>query len=320
MRGSAGGRRKRPGFGRDLAGGLPDFLLGYIGTRQEAREIKADLTAWLRTNLHLALSEEKTLITHATSTPARFLGYDIVTQQSQTKCTAGARSANGRIALRVPADVIDRKCQPYLRHGKPIHRPERIVKSDFSIVADYQQEYRGIVQYYQLALNVCHLTKLRWVMETSLLRTLAAKHRSNVAAMAAKYSATVTGPDGVPRHCLAVPMARTGRPPKVARFGGLPLRRQRTAVLNDQPPTARPHYTELERRVRAHTCEVCGSTQAIEVHHIRKLADLRRKDGRRIAAWKQHLIAHQRKTLVLCRSCHVKVHTGCFDDALGLRR
>jgi len=124
-----------------------DMLLGYIGTRQEAEEIKAKLADWLARERRLTLSSDKTLITHATSTPARFLGYDIINQHSHTKCTAGARSVNGRIALRVPSDVIAKKCQPYLRQGKPIHRPERIFNSDFSIVADYQQEYRGIVQY-----------------------------------------------------------------------------------------------------------------------------------------------------------------------------
>jgi hypothetical protein len=297
-----------------------DILLGYIGTRQEAEEIKAKLAQWLARERRLTLSPEKTLITHATSTPARFLGYDIINQQSHTKCTAGARSVNGRIALRVPADVIAKKCQPYLRQGKPIHRPERIFNSDFSIVADYQQEYRGIVQYYQLTINVCHLGKLRWIMEQSLAKTLAAKHHTRASAMAAKYDATVVGPDGRSRHCLAVVLKREGKPDRIARFGGIPLQRRRMAILDDQPPAARAYYTELEKRVRANECEICGATAYIEVHHIRKLNENRRKDGRKVPAWKQQMIARQRKTLVLCRACHVKLHSGQFDDNLGMRR
>jgi group II intron reverse transcriptase/maturase len=297
-----------------------DFLLGYIGTRQEAEAIKVALKTWLNDNLHLTLSETKTLITHATTTPARFLGYEIVNQQSQSKCTGGARSVNGRIALRVPQDVIEKKCQPYLRNGKPIHRPERIFNTDYSIIADYQQEYRGIAQYYQLAINVCHLGKLHWVMEGSLLKTLAAKHRSSVTKMAAKYRASTIGEDGVRRHCLAVTIEQEGRPPRVARFGGIPLKRQRRAILDDQPPEARAYYTELEKRVRANECEVCGATEHIEVHHIRKLNEHRRNDGRKVPAWRQQMIARQRKTLVLCRACHAKLHSGQFDDNLGMRR
>ena len=43
------------------------------------------------------------------------------------------------------------------------------------MVEKFQTEYRGVAQYYQLAYNVSRLTRLRWVMETSLTKTLAAK-------------------------------------------------------------------------------------------------------------------------------------------------
>src|SRR5262245_43853428 len=109
-----------------------DFLRGVIGTRREADRLKQEIRAWLAAHLHLTLSDDTTLVTHASSTPAHFLGYGIITQHSDTKCTNGARAANGRSALRVPADVITRACQPYLRRGKPIHRPERTSNSDFS--------------------------------------------------------------------------------------------------------------------------------------------------------------------------------------------
>ncbi len=296
-----------------------DFLLGTIGTRQEAEAIKAQIKAWLSEHLHLTLSEDKTLITHATDTPARFLGYAIINQQCNSKCTKRKRSVNGRIALRVPHDVIAKKCQPYLRNGKPIHRPERQANSDYSIMADYQQEYRGIVQYYLLATNVNDLGKLRWVMETSLLKTLAAKYRTGMAAILSKYLATTVGPDGKTRRCLAARLERKGKPPRVAQFGGIPLQRQPAVILADRLPRQAPYYTELEQRVRADECEVCGSNQHIEVHHIRKLADLTRKDGRKVAAWKQQMMARQRKTLVLCRACHVKLHSGHFDANFEMR-
>lgn len=66
------------------------------------------------------------------------------------------RSINGTIGLRVPTDVIQRKCAQYCCRGKPVHRSSLIFETDFSIVARYQAEYRGIVQYYHLALNVSH--------------------------------------------------------------------------------------------------------------------------------------------------------------------
>ncbi len=296
-----------------------DFLLGYIGSHAEAEEIKANIKTWLRDHLRVTLSDEKTIITHAIDTSARFLGYEIINQQCNTKCTAGKRSVNGRIALRVPYDVITKKCQPYLHHGEPIHRPERQANTDYSLIADYQQEYRGIVQYYLLATNINDLSKLHHVTEVSLLKTLAAKYRIGVAKAAARYDATVVGPDGKARHCLEARLEREGRPPLVARFGGIPLQRQPTATIMDQPLSQYPHYTELEKRVRANTCEACGSNEQVEVHHIHRLADLKRNNGRPIPARKQTMMARQRKTLVLCRTCHKKLHNGQFDNHFGMR-
>src|SRR5580658_3530422 len=99
-----------------------DHILGYIGPKAEAEQIRAELTRFLRETLGLELNAAKTLITHARSQPARFLGYHIVVQHCDTRITYGRRSANGRIALRVPSDVIKAKIVPYRRRGKPWHR------------------------------------------------------------------------------------------------------------------------------------------------------------------------------------------------------
>jgi hypothetical protein len=56
--------------------------------------------------------------------------------------------------------------------------------------------YRGIVQYYLLAGDVYRLHRLRWVMETSMLKTLAGKHRTTVSKIAAKHKAKIQTPHG----------------------------------------------------------------------------------------------------------------------------
>jgi hypothetical protein len=67
---------------------------------------------FLRETLGLELNGAKTLITHARSQPARFLGYHIIVQHRDTQRTGGRRTANGNIALRVPPDVIKAQCAP----------------------------------------------------------------------------------------------------------------------------------------------------------------------------------------------------------------
>ncbi len=172
-----------------------DWLLGFAGPKHEAEDIKSKIAAFLRGELKLELSQSKTLITHATSQAARFLGYEIRAQHSDTKITRRRRAVNGAIGLFVPKTVIRQRCALYMSKGKPAQRGMLLHDDDFTIVAKYQAEYAGLVQYYLLAQDVFRLGRLHWVMETSLLKTLAGKHRSTVNAMARKYKAT-TAPRG----------------------------------------------------------------------------------------------------------------------------
>jgi len=104
---------------------------------------------------------------------------------------------------------------------------------------------------------------------------------------------------------------RSGKKPLVAQFGGIPLRRQRNAVLTETPPKIdTDRGNELLQRLLADTCELCGSHRDCEVHHLRKFADLKRKGRREKPVWVQIMAARQRKTLVVCRPCHEAIHAG----------
>jgi hypothetical protein len=287
-----------------------DFLLGLSGPRHEAEEIKQQLGEFLNDHLRLELSEEKTLITQASTQAARFLGYEIVNQQNDSKHTGKQRSANGRIGLRVPKDVMDKKCARYSKEGKAIHRPELLQDSDFSIMSQYQQEYRGVVQYYALAQNVSHLYRLHWMMKGSLLKTLANKHKVTATVIARKYQTETQTTEGTKLKCLEVRVEREGKEPLIARFGGIQLKPQPKATLIDSLPKPINTGTELIQRLLADECELCGSTDKVEVHHIRKLADLKVKGRKEKPAWVRLMAARRRKTLVVCRNCHNGTHAG----------
>src|SRR6187551_889448 len=134
-----------------------DHLLGFTGPKAEAEAIKDQLTRFLRDELALELNPDKTLVTHARTRAARYLGYEIIVQQCDTKVTRGRRTVNGTVALRVPLDVIKAKCAPYRRHGKPWHRPGLQNLDDYDIVQTYAAEYRGTIGYYRLAIDVWRL-------------------------------------------------------------------------------------------------------------------------------------------------------------------
>jgi group II intron reverse transcriptase/maturase len=286
-----------------------DILLGFTGPKAEAEEIKRQLAQFLQDELKLELSETKTLITHASTSAARFLGYEITAQHDNRKQTAGRRSVNGQIRLRVPADVIRAKCSQYMKRGQPADRAALMNEEDHAIINRYGAEYRGIVQYYLLAGDVYRLNRLHWVMQTSLLKTLAGKYGSTVTKMAHRYRATIETPHG-PHKCLQVRVERSkDRKPLVATFGGIPLRRQQHAVLKDREPVpATGPRKELITRLLKGRCELCGQPDEVQVHQIRKLADLGQPGTPEPPEWARIMAKRRRKTLVVCTRCHADIH------------
>lgn len=231
-------------------------------------------------------------------------------QQNDTKQTKKRRSANGHIALLVPPDVVESKCTPYLRAGKPFQRTEMLEDDDFTIIERYQQEYRGVVQYYLLAQNVSWFWKLHWIARRSLLMTLASKHKTAVMVQVQKYTASFQAKSGETYTCLEIQVQREGKKPLVTRFGAIPLKRLKAITIVDRIPLYhRTERTELVKRLLADICELCGSRDNVEVHHVHKLADLQKgkKDRPR---WVKVMIARRRKTLVVCRYCHQAIHAG----------
>jgi hypothetical protein len=289
-----------------------DWLLGLAGPRREAEEIKAEIGQFLHDQLKLELSPTKTLITHGRTQAARFLGYQVVVQHADDKRDQrGHRSINAAIGLKVPVDVIRAKCAPYLHHGKPIRRTERIVDTDFSIVAQFQAEFRGVAEYYRLAYNRHRLGRLRHVMEQSLTKTLARKYRISVPKVYRRYRAVLATEQG-PRRGLRVTVDRDGRPPLVAQWGGISLARDTTPrPLNDSPARVwSGRRSEVVQRLLADVCELCGSQQQIEVHHVRALKDLNPKGRPNPPEWVVRMASRRRKTLVVCRTCHEDIHAG----------
>ena len=282
-----------------------DFLLGFAGPRQEAEEIKHKLKDYLRDHLKLEMSEEKTLITHSRTQAAKFLGYEVITIQDNQKLHPDrhSRVLNGRIGLKVPQKVIKEKCDKHMAHGKPAHRAELLNDSDFAIITRFQSEYRGTVEYYRLAYNLHKFSRLKWMMEYSLTKTLAYKFQISVAEIYKRYQ-TILTVDDKPTKGLQVTIEREGKKPLVAQWGGIPLCWKRNTVLSDQALQNRFGRTELLERLLAEECELCGSTEDVEVHHIRALKDLTNKDRAEMPEWMKLMIARQRKTLVVCHNCH----------------
>jgi len=299
------------------AGRLPYFLIGVIGAKSDALELKRKIGEFLHDRLKLKMSEEKTLITNATQETVKFLGYEIQNQSCDTKITKNTdhverRSANGHIALRLPKSVVQEKSLPYLKGRKPIHNSFLMINQDFSIVHDYQTKLRGLYQYYALATNVSQLHHLKWIMEQSLMKTLAAKHQCSVREMLAKYQTSIKTEKGKTLKCIQVTVNREGKKPLVATFGGFSLERKRFVTVDDRLPipyNAKRTHTEIIQRLLTDKCEVCEKTGAVEVHHVKALKYVMGPKNA-LTDWKRYMASRQRKTLVVCQECHALISAG----------
>jgi len=294
-----------------------DFILGFAGPKSEAIAIKEAIGELLGKDLHLEMSTNKTLITHARTQQANFLGYAISVYHADDKLSDKAnartkvRSTNGRVRLGIPKGLIQEHVHRYQHKGKASAEKWLLGFSDAHIINTFQLRYRGLAEYYKYAIDRRRLASLKNVMETSLVKTLAHKHQTTVSKMYRKYRGTQMVNDfGYKTLQVEVPTSTGIRtiywgavPLRVVKPGDEPIRDERYQATYNR-------RTDLVRRLQAETCELCGSQEYIEVHHIRKLADLKKPGRKDKPAWMQRMIALHRKTLVVCRRCHLTIHAG----------
>jgi group II intron reverse transcriptase/maturase len=299
-----------------------DFLLGVIGTKEDARNIKAQAAAHLR-SLELTLSQEKTYITHARTEAARFLGYEISTAQANSKITKGTdnvkrRSVNGVIQFRVPRSVKTKWIGRYTRHGKPHQIGGYIELTDYEIVETFGAQLRGLTNFYSLAdgLSVSPIRQVRWVCMESARKTLAAKHKIRKPSVTYRRYYRNGATSNEWRH-LQVTVERDGKTPLVAKCGETPLRTRKTSYISDiiPPKVVAGTTSELLTRLLAGKCELCECMANLEAHHLNKLKNLRKRwqGVQDKPKWVQHMIARRRKTIVVCHACHQQITHGRYD-------
>lgn len=298
-----------------------DFLLGFIGPKHEAEAIKAEIAQFLREKLALEMSNSKTLITHGRTDHARFLGYAISIYQTNDKLSqrgetpTKARSINGGVRLGIPHGLIAERARRYQRNGKTRSEPALLEFTDVYIIEKYQSRFRGLAEYYKYAVDRHQLGSLKNVMQQALVKTLAHKYRTTVSRIYRKYRSTKVV-NGYTYRTLAVEVP-TSKGTRTIYWGAISLRTVKP--VGSEPIKDRYHREEwmnvrsdLIQRLQANKCECCGIELQCEVHHVRKLANLKKRwQGRKEKPdWVKRMIAMRRKTLVVCHDCHVRIHSG----------
>lgn len=289
-----------------------DFLIGVNGTKEDCQKIKTLLKKFLAEHLRLELSDEKTRITHS-SECVEFLGYDVrIRRSSQLKKRSDGviqRAFNQTVELLIPLKkkierfILDKNIVVINTDGKlkPIHRSVLINNTDLEITDSYNAQTRGICNYYSMASNYSKLNYFVYLMEYSCLKTLARKHKKSIGQIIDKYRHDKT---------WAIPYeTKSGKKYlPIVRFTDL---QKNSRYLKNIDIIVNPQYcfNELDKRISAKKCELCGAENTdFEIHHINKLKNLKGK-----TYWEKFMISRKRKTLVVCKKCHYKIHGRTFN-------
>ena len=179
----------------------------------------------------------------------------------------------------------------------------RNVNRDLEILDSYNREIVGFYNYYSIANNCAHaLNNFKYIMEYSMYKTFAGKYKCRTRKVNKKYRKN--------GRFIVTHMTKTGVKERYFYDGG--FKRKKPTYKSECDIMPRTIYTagrtSLVERLKARECELCGATDDLVMHHVRKLKNLQGKES-----WERHMIARKRKTIAVCRSCHKKIHDGKID-------
>lgn len=288
------------------------WLISLIGTKEDATAIKDSIAKFLKESLSITLDSNSTKILKSTKEPTLFLNYLILKQHSRAN-----RSLNAEIGFLAPEKIINQILRKYSKNGKPCHLPYRIHESIFDLIEIYQTELRDIAQYYKFCRNQRTLRKIKWYMESSLLRTIAAKLKKHITIVKKMYQGTKTY-DGFTYKVIKTSIKSNDEDDTqyiTAYFGAIPFKRKialdcnviRDLIFN---PVTLYNRSSKSDRLTHKKCIICGCSEDIELHHLNKVSNVDKTKG----DWFLRQCSLNRKTVPLCSKCHHLVHNGLYDD------
>lgn len=308
-----------------------DFIVGIIGSKEEAQGIKQKISKFLTDSLKLTLNEKKTLITH-NSSYVLFLGYSIgykeVTYKFKIKGTY--RSARRRIlTLMVDMNKVIKKlaeakfCR---KDGDPLPCFQYMHQTQSLTNARINSLLEGLVNYYHLANNKRRsMNRVRYILQHSAAKMYAAKFKLKTRAAVFKLATGNLGRRLAPckgKNVIGATDEKLERDNESK--GGTGKIKLRGIKYNRLIDFSKPDLATISKKKTIHMvdptkkalafyirgtralglpCLICGTYNRVEMHHIRGIADIKEKN-----ALDKALMAAARKQIPLCREHHLEVH------------
>ncbi len=290
-----------------------DWIMGVTGPKHLAEELKSRIRTFLADELKLELSADKTFIRHTRTEEAFFLGTVIrgqggeanVSTVKRNGMTYRARTTGWNLNLLAPIGrIVDRlRAKGFCDHaGKPKHVSGWIHLDDGEILEQYNAVLWGILNYYSFAANYSRLGSVQSILQLSAAKTLAAKHRSGSIRRLFRVKGSALKFERKTDDTVHIASLRLNRD----------WRRQPGRFLVGANPTG-DIYTQFTRKYTRSklgmVCAICGSSDGVEMHHLRHV----RKRNLKLKGINALMAQVNRKQIPVCKAHHREIHGGLYD-------
>ena len=289
-----------------------DFIMGLNGPKIYCKEIINECKDFLYKTLRLTLNVEKTKITHSQQESALFLGYRVYkTKLIKMKMAYNSRN---RLTRRVTNTILDGPIDRIVvkliqkgyakKSGVPTRNGKFINHTLYDMVEHYKMVERGILQYYSLANNYGRVAaRVHYILKYSCALTIASKMKlKTLKRVFNRYGKDINIKDQTGTIITYYPTVNYKKPKKFIKSSIFDYSNLENFI---------DRYDNRVRRGRGDLkgpCVLCGSQEKIEIHHVRKLSNQKRKDYLSIMMARMN-----RKQIPVCQKCHKNIHKGIYS-------
>lgn len=305
-----------------------DFIIGIEGSAKVAKEVLDKVQVFVEDELELKFNPDKTGITKYSEKPVRFLGYSLMAPHlrgttkpiEHIEANGSTISRRKKIRVRINLDLektlkrliakgLVRKRTSHSDHQKLNYRGKfmgRLVNLDHAdILRYYNWVIRGISNYYDFVNNRKALLWIVWLLTESCALTLAIKFKLKTLSKTFKeFGPKLSYREGAGEQEKIISILG----PKDIQEGNLAERSDPSPTLASLHKVWNAKFTgsNLNR-----ACIICGVDKEVEMHHVRKIKDLKSKN--KLDFFTRQMLAINRKQIPLCKFHHIGLHNNTWS-------
>lgn len=295
-----------------------DWIVGITGPRELADQARDQIGRFLKDELKLQLSLDKTRITHAKTEEAIFLGTRLSVGgdpgRSEAKI-ATTSNASGILFRKRTTGWLPKLKAPVRKLVERLHT-KGFCKADGTptskgawtpidpnqIIGLYNSILWGLLNYYRFADNFGKMNRIQYILRFSLAKTLAHKYETSMKQVFRKYGRN-----------LEFRWTTAQGEEKAVAFRENTAWTRRPDAFSIRPPDLDLlgwHRSLRSKSKLGYPCLICGIEGRVQMHHVRHI---RKMGAKKLQGFTAVMGVLNRKQVPVCEACHQKIHRGEYD-------